>query len=341
MDEQITAMIKELKKDYTDRDAKNIDYIMDVLFKGSRDTLIIGTCNNEWCFTDKDKRELFLGDWKYWKNVLIDENDYKVTDFGRYKLVEIIAGLENTFTDSEERFKNYYDSVKEAADNCSSSYECACNIEWILSHLLHSRSENTRKYIWKLNINLILEQVGSSYVCRLIDFSLPISIDTPDVRVDVPGEMKDYYYRECNEINEYINTHGENLKVSVKLQNVIQQKLDLLDHGISLDRLIVKGSGNSFYFCGSGLIHRHLEAEEEMAKILNRVKNDEYSGETKDILFKIRRDIAYVNKEVSIGHDPLIPFRCIGIADYDGHSFNIQSLKTMLPNYWYLEQKNN
>lgn len=345
MKDKIELIISKLKSSYIERDVTKIDDLMYALFRTQENVVFIGTSAGEWYFDYESIKGLFISDWKYWGNVIIDNDNYELKSFNSYYWIALKASVEYVFEDTEERYERYYSTIKDTAGANSTAYQKACYIEWLLAHLLHSRESDIRKYLWDLDIKIILEIVDNQPMCKIMQFSLPMSVNYTDVRIDYASYNQENYEKECAEIAKYNEQCIEDvssikLQLIEKIQSYIYESYEnLTDTVILSENIVVDHNNETFCFCGSGTLKKTLDIEKQLSEVMQKIINRDYKDNVKDSLFKIRRDIAYIMKEYAINSNAINPFRVIGIGKISYGEIYIKKIDVSFPFSMILEQK--
>ncbi|MDF2557963.1 MAG: hypothetical protein K0R71_1791 [Bacillales bacterium] len=370
--QQITDKVEFLKKCYIERDTQNIETLYNTLFGERSNPIIIGTSIDEWCFGESDVKQLFIDDWKYWGNVLIDPHSLVIGEKATYTWFYVNASVEFSFQDSEERYRRYFDSVKRIARSTKNNLAKAGDILWNLSTLLHSREVGERKYLWDITISGLVKNDENDTNIEVLQFSFPFTTSFPDVRTDSDVEMQQKLRSEHSKIRRYISNSSvqDQNKLKGKIvefcNNNYQNMLILdeikrylgtcgkrmngcdFDHYLKisgyktilcLENLIVKKEYGCFIFCGSGEFTKDVSLDSEIENVLKGINKNEKSELTKETLFKIRRDLAYVIREASQSDKAIFPFRIMGLGEETKDGICLKFFQLSYPFYWFLEQK--
>jgi len=371
---QIDSIVQHMSTCYQQRKPENIDALCDRLFKAGDIPIIIGTSNGEWCFGIDDAKKLLLSDWESWGNVTFDRNTLALGAAGPLAWFAVNAGVEYCFEDDPGIYRSYLDFVKSIAKSEAPSLARAGEILWVLSHLLHTRNSNRRRYIWDMNLSGILRIEEGQWKVKEMQFSLPVLSAFPDVRIDTDMDAAKYFAKECDGIAAYIQRirPGEE-SIAKKLALIWDERghvewvdrddrffigMDgkrrsgcefalywktLRQNGFSVqveaEHLIVQQQGNDFWFCGVGIISRPVLLQEELETVLEGIDSNTDEQGPKELLFAIRRDLALALKEGSVSDKHTAPFRMEGVGKIHGETLEMEYLQASYPFNWILEQK--
>lgn len=371
---QILNIMQIIKQCYTERKDKNIEKFMNHLFDPEIETIIIGTSNNEWEFGLKNARELFVSDWSNWGNVTIDSESLLFEDSLEYAWLQVKSSVEYCFDDNEDTYNAFMEMVHEIAHGERSELSRSTEIIWLLSHLLHTRKQGERKYVWDMNISCILQKLNQVYKVKIMQFSIPVLSMYSDVRIDFNADDKHLFSEECRKIHNYnqqltiepnnIRQHicslftgnekigfvDDNIKRYIGIDGVRRTGNEFEDYilayiqnkNINLipENIIVEKSAKQFCFCGVGTFSRNISLEKDLNFVLNNIGFYNGIPSKKDGLFMLRRDLTQVLKETSLSDTCIEPFRIEGIGKYEkekGVTFSY--LQISFPFNCVLEQK--
>jgi hypothetical protein len=374
MKNEIKKIFIELQKCYLERNAANIDKLADTLFDKNSSPVVIGTSNNEIFFGYEESKKIFLEDWKSWGNVSFDMDTLEIIENDTLINVSIKAGVEYNFYNTEETYKNFMGFVKEVAENKKSHYSKSAETIWLLSHLLHERADNERKYIWDMNITGIIKNTTTGYKFEFLQFSIPTSSQFPDARIDAEEYDKHSYNEESKKIKNFNETIDEDRNLKEKLSEIFnnsdeilfssdnlkrfmcidsskkdskefKEYLELLKTEGTLDKIedqniILFKTEKSFSFFGISTYTKKINPEKELNKIFDKIKKDDYEGDNKDKLFKIRRDLSFALKEIfAAGNEMISPIRIQGMGTIKENQLIIDSFEISYPFNCILEEK--
>ncbi|MEA4960399.1 hypothetical protein [Lutispora sp.] len=373
---QINKMLLEVKKCYIERDKKNIDSLSNLLFHDEYPPIIIGTSNNEWCFGIEESKNIFLSDWEGWGNVTIDLESIMCGQSDSLGWFTVKAGVEYTFKDSDEKYASYMNLVTSIAKSDKAPIAKMSEINWFLSHLLHTRKNGERRYIWDLTISGIVQCIENIYKIRIMQFSIPVKALFPDERLDNDYVKKQEFKQELLKIAQYNGAKIQNENIPIKqavlslLSNQSNVKLDssgdsqfigtdgikrdaiefkqylkpFSENGAKVDidtqGIIIKQQETSFYFCGIGVYTRNINIDSELSRVLDNIDSYCSAKNKKEALFKLRRDLALALKESSVSDKHNAPIRFEGVGKlYDNEDILFQYVQLSYPFNWILEQK--
>jgi|GEM_PF-2636251 len=321
MNQKIEEAILFLKQCYLQRDPKNIDELMNLIYEKDHPNILIGTSLGEICANEADWRDLFLSDWEYWGNLRIDENKKIVTEFGDQTLVSLHAQIEFVFTEDENQYLRYLETMKNIQkDESKTNYQKACKMEWMLCHLLSSRDEKKRTHVLDIRIDLIFQNDK----VRLMAFYFPQSIDKAEAYVGEDDFIDEGYHTE--------------------IQNMVANPFPFLNDLIR-DSFAQKGYPEAtvhaaefnHLFYGVGIIPLNHDLSSRLEKAFS--DNIDSTLSTKDKLYHLRRDIAYTFKQYSVGEHPQNYVRFYGVFHLEDSVLVIDHLQPMFPWTWILEDK--
>jgi hypothetical protein len=205
---EIKEILEYFQEAYTKRDPHLIDEFMTKLFDGGEDLIILGTSLGEACLTKDECRELFLSDWKYWRDVSMDIDNSKIKVIENTAWVFATATLLYSFETNENSYKRYLDYVKNFFSEESNSSILPnkfklTEINWVLSHFLTPRDKQKREYLWPLRISFVMLKREERWIIKQIQFSLPNSYEFPDCRIDSAGNYLEEYKNEVDKFHGY------------------------------------------------------------------------------------------------------------------------------------------
>lgn len=372
---QIVWLLQNMKQFYIERKPENIGKLQKLFFDDALPPIIIGTGSSEWKYGISEAKEIFLSDWDGWGNVSIDLSSLEYDCFESMAWFHVKAGVEYSFKDSDDKYKSYMESVCKIAGNGKSALCRTSEIIWLLSHLLHTRDKDERRYKWDMTISGTLRNIDGAYKFKTIQFSVPVLAVFPDVRINTTEYDSRAFEKECSKINNY-NSHltskndglkNEILKLfcsdgeielncersrgfigtdgirrnGLEFKNYIK---DMKGKGISVlisaENIISEVYGDMFYFCGLGVFSKKISLNEELDGILNNIGYYYNMNDKKDALFKVRRDLSLVLKECSSSNECDSPFRIEGMGRVtEKEKICLEYAQLSYPFNWILEQK--
>jgi len=368
---EIKKMLELLQSCYTERDEMNIEELSDALFSQELPPIILGTGSSELCFGISKCNEIFLSDWKNWGDFSIDMSSLVMRQSGEISSLVVKGRLAQAFKDSDQRYASYMDLVSKMASSGKNSIEKAGDIIWALSHLLHSRDSGERHYDWDVTLSGIAHTVNGVPKIKIMQFSMPFNIAYPDVNLNTSEAYEAEFYAKGKEMITSAEDGREKLsallnKTLAAMPEIrLAQDFDGIFIGFDgLDRnafefmrylagnndayALIKLSevetiafqiGQHFSFCGIGLYNREIYGEDEFSRILCNIENYKESGDIKNALFRLRRDLAYVLKETSGSSTSVAPIRIEGTGMLDDDGVIFDYLQISYPFDWILEQK--
>jgi len=375
--EQLKTILETLKQCYIERDKDNIDKLSKLLFCERRTPIIMGTSNNELCFGVQECEKLFLSDWKDWGNVGIEVENAVYGSCGRYVWFHVPASVEFCFENNADTYAAFMNMTMEIVNGNKTPLSKAGDFLWLLTHLLHDRPSGERKYDWDMTITGVLEDVESQLKIRIMQFSMPVLSAYPDVRIDINEDDAHHFQNECDEIRYFNASRGidaNKVMVSTLLSKLLlDDAADMLVcdgvkryigcDGISCDgfeysvymsnlrergikaellqeNVIFMENDDTFAFCGVGLFTRKISLDSELNNIYASLKQHKNLGDSKEALFKIRRDLAAAIKESSVSNSSKEPFRVEGVGRLLANSsLVIEYMQLSYPFNHVLEQK--
>lgn len=294
--ERLIEMLEEMNRAYVARDQQNVVPLEQRLFASSGVHIIIGTCNDEWCFGTERVRKIFSTDWSSWGGLTIDIPTLVCEEKEPFLWFYVKAELQYKYKTEADLYnatvaltEQLMGRDRPAADKCR---ETAAMLTRILS--VSKKAEN--EIVWELTLSGMMRICNGDPRFETMQFSIPQRIGSADVRTDLHAQYGLAFDRECGKIREYIEKNRERVssaqserlaadfvsgrfslvedqkkrflgvegtpqtgsafRLSMKEQREAGNQLQLLPENI-----ITVSEGNEFFFCGAGMFVRGKETE--------------------------------------------------------------------------------
>lgn len=118
--EKILEVVRVFSDAYQQRDPKNIDRVMDLFDSDDHIELIgIGATKRkgeEWFQGQENVREIILGDWQYWGDVVFDLESVQINIVEQCAWISLCADLLKS-AEYEETIYNYIDQMRAKIEN--------------------------------------------------------------------------------------------------------------------------------------------------------------------------------------------------------------------------------
>ncbi len=370
---KIADMLEYMQQCYVERNPDNAAALCDRLFDPADSPVLVGTSNSEWCLMMEEIRELFVSDWEGWGDVVINPASLACGGPGPLHWFSVGATVSFRFTDSDQRYANYMAAVRRVAEGGGSAAARAGHILWVLSHLLHTRAPGERAYLWDITLSGIIRQCGDQLKVQELQFSFPMTSAFPDVRIDLDEAERQCFRDECAKVAARAQ-RGEGAEPlrgmlarlfeeggpvrcapdaccfdgdshamggEAFVARLHQYRQDGVALSLLPETLILGQTGSCIWFCGLGTAERAVSLEEELGRVLGRIEEYDSQPDTKEALYRLRRDLAHVMKEALASDRHVAPFRVegLGMVGEDGNLI-MEYCRITYPFQWILEQKN-
>lgn len=352
MKENIIKTLKAFQDAYLKRDPNQIDQFMDQLFD-QEDLVIFGTGLREVCINHEQSRALFLSDWESWGDYKLDMTSIHIDSYDGFYYAELMGTVTYQFTDDEQTYDKFVGFVRENMES-GSTYDIL-DIQHFLSHLLHQRDEKKRTYAFPIQTSFVFDQ---AYQIKRIVFSIVNHGLYKDVRFEdiIPYHrgydkdidlIKSAKQHEILDIND-LSFDEDGICIDQKAVKHTKHKGDKLlscfgqdvEVTFNEDVITYQSSDDHMFFNAYGIIKKHTtqEALEQNLKthILDILDSDLNS---KEKLFKVRRDIALTYKEISLGTTFTWPIRVYGVMIHHHHKWHLKHVTISDPFNVILEGK--
>ena len=186
---ELREVLNIFEQAYIERDINKVDSFMETLFDKDESVIVIGTSCGELCLGYEEVKDLFLGDWEYWGDLRIKNNQTTIVPIGNTALIHTTGTIKYSFNSKSDTYTRYLGYIKDYFDGVSSNSKKAnkvkiTEINWTLCHLLNQRNSVERDYLWDLGITLLLVRKEAKWIIRQMQFSLPVVGHMPDVRIE-------------------------------------------------------------------------------------------------------------------------------------------------------------
>lgn len=138
----IMEVLHKLKDGYRKRDIEKVEDFVEELFIRGDETCILGTGTGELFLGIEQVKELLKSDWQYWGDVNIDLENIYIDKKDDVAWFATTGTLKNTFEDTNERYDNYVNFIKNKANDSELSPKQKITfINWVLALTYHQRTE--------------------------------------------------------------------------------------------------------------------------------------------------------------------------------------------------------
>ena len=207
--QEIMELLRQFQDGYTKRDIENIDNFVEELFIMGDDICILGTGTGELFLGIKQVKTLLKNDWEYWGDVNMDLENVHIDIENDVAWFATTGTVKNTFEDSEERYDNYVNFIKNKANDSELSQKQKITfINWVLSLTYHQRLEKKRDYLWPLRFSGVLLKEYGRWKFAHIHFSIP-KANFPDERFENSKEHIESYNNQNVIADNYLNNQLE------------------------------------------------------------------------------------------------------------------------------------
>lgn len=182
--EQIQATLRDFQAGYIRRDPSGIDEFMQ-LFVQDKTLEIIGTSasgndKSEWCIGPDMARELFLSDWEYWGNFLLNLDSTILRIRNDVAWVSVAGQVEQDF-DRKGQFENYLGFVKTLLEKEVDPEEKILRIQLGCANTLYE-IQRGQHFVWPIVLTAVLVKQTGRWLFQQIRFGFPTT-RFPDERV--------------------------------------------------------------------------------------------------------------------------------------------------------------
>lgn len=284
--EEIKKVLCKFQEGYSKRDTSIINEYVEELICKDQDTYAVGTGEDEWCFGWEEVKELVESDWEYWVDLTLDTINPIIYVNGKQATVVTKGSLKYTFEDSEERYENYLEFLKEhfnGEEDLSklSSKSKLTNINYILTHLMKDRDQKKREEYWPVTFTGILIKDKGKWKFKYMQFSMPTTTMYPDERYNTTEEYLNSFIELKKKMKEFKknNQSGISLDIENTLDKLQKSYLSnernindiLSDFFIEDESMIIDVDGS--FKIGlkqiKGVIHNHREKWDNMLLDIN------------------------------------------------------------------------
>ena len=370
---RIADMLEYMQQCYVERNPGNAAALCGRFFDPADAPVLVGTSNSEWCLTMEEIRELFVSDWEGWGDVVINPASLICGGSGPLHWFSVGATVSFRFADTDQRYTNYMAAARRVAEGGGSAATRAGHILWVLSHLLHARAPGERAYLWDITLSGVVRQFGDGLKVQEMQFSFPMTSVFPDVRIDLDEAERQRFREECAKVAararrgegaeplhgmlsrlfeegipaQYapdaacFDGDGQAMGGEAFAARLRQYRQTGVTFSLLPETLILGQAGGCFWFCGLGTVERAVSLEEELGRVLGRIGDYDSQPDTKEALYRLRRDLAHVMKEALASDRHVAPFRGVGLGrgGEDG-TLCLEYFRITYPFQWILEQKN-
>lgn len=232
---ELREVLNIFEQAYIERDVSKIDNFMETLFDKEENVIVVGTSCGELCLGYEEVKELFLGDWEYWGDLRIKDDETTIVPLGNTALIHTTGTIKYSFNSKSDTYTRYLGYIKAYFDGVSSNSKKAnkvkiTEINWTLCHLLNQRNSVERDYLWDLGISLVLIKKETRWIIRQMQFSLPVVGHMPDVRIENSSDDAiDSFNNETIKMKEYSinNTPAYNDEMLKLLQDFNEEYMNM------------------------------------------------------------------------------------------------------------------
>jgi len=234
MKNEINDVLNFFEEAYIQRDVKNIDKFMEVLFDKNENVIVVGTSGDELCIGYDEVKNIFLSDWEYWGDLRIKADEATIITLGNTAVIYTEGTIKYSFNSNSDTYTRYLGYISEYFNGVSLNSKKTdkvklTEINWKLCHLLNQRNTLERDYLWDLRISFVLIKKQTRWIIRQMQFSLPVVGHLPDVRID--DSSKDAivsFKKETEKLQEYSmnNCQTYNNEIIKFLQEFNMEYLD-------------------------------------------------------------------------------------------------------------------
>jgi len=208
IENELKEVLNIFKQAYIQKDPKKIDSFMETLFDKDEDIIIVGTGASEWCTGYAEAKDIFLGDWEYWGDLRINDDEANIMPFGNTALIYTTGTVKYSFNDNADTYASYLSNIKKYFDDVSFNSKKPnkvklTEINWTLCHLLNKWDGEERDYLWDLRISFVLVKKEEKWIIKQMQFSLPVVGYLPDLRIENLGYDIESFTAEGNKMKEY------------------------------------------------------------------------------------------------------------------------------------------
>lgn len=202
---KIKHLLQVFQTAYRARAVEEADAALDSTFAKQGFASIIGTGDGELFLTRQSIRDLFISDWQYWGELVLDIENAIIREHGKAAWCQVPATVKYSFSDGEATYFRFVSFIEEFFDGKSydsrkSTGVKLTEINWLLAHFLHPREpQENREYLWKLRIYFVLEYLDESWIIRHIQFSFPRDLPFADARFHPDTYFEKSYQRELEQ----------------------------------------------------------------------------------------------------------------------------------------------
>ncbi len=370
---RIAGLLEFMQQCYAERNPNNAAALFGKLFDPADSPVLVGTSNSEWCLTMDEILGLFISDWEGWGDLVIYPASLACGGHGPLHWFSVGATVSFRFADTDQRYANYMASARRVAEGGGSAAARAGHILWVLSHLLHTRAPGERAYLWDITLSGVVRVCGDSLKVQQLQFSFPMASPFPDVRIDLEEAERQCFREECVKVAARaqcgegveplrgmlsrlfeergparfapdavcFDGDGQAMGGEAFATQLRQYRQDGVALSLLPDALIIGQAGGCYWFCGLGTAERAVSLEEELGRVLGRIGDYDSQPDTKEALYRLRRDLAHVMKVALASDRHVAPFRAEGLGRVgeDG-TLIMEYCRITYPFQWILEQKN-
>ena len=239
----IMEVLHKLKDGYRKRDIEKVEDFVEELFIRGDETCILGTGTDELFLGIEQVKELLKSDWQYWGDVNIDLENIYIDKKDDVAWFATTGTLKNTFEDTNERYDNYVNFIKNKANDSELSPKQKITfINWVLALTYHQRTEKKREYLWPLRLSGVLLNDNGRWKFTHIQFSMP-KANFPDERFENSKVHLDSYNKQNEIADKYLNNQLDSevrsLLKSLETELVGQKNLskELLSEYFTVDNI--------------------------------------------------------------------------------------------------------
>jgi hypothetical protein len=180
----IHELLNKLQMGYTHRGVSQIDEFMQMFIQD--DSLeIIGTSaswndRSEWCVGPAMARELFLSDWEYWGNLLLNLDSVKIQIHNDVSWISIPGQVEQDFN-RKDQYENYLEFVKSYLEKEIDPEEKILRIQLGCANTFYELQRGEH-FTWPIVLTAVLVKQSGRWLFQQMRFGFPTT-RFPDERV--------------------------------------------------------------------------------------------------------------------------------------------------------------
>lgn len=174
---QVLEVLQQFQDGYKKRDLSQIDNFMELFHKSDEIELIgIGASvrgGNEWFQGYQAVRDIIVGDWEYWGDVILDVSGAKISIQGEVAWLSTTGNIEQTST-HDDALKYYLEQMKDIlADEVQDEDTKLLEATHFGLRRLRERLKG-RGYKWPFVLTAVLIYTQNSWLFHTIHWSMPV-----------------------------------------------------------------------------------------------------------------------------------------------------------------------